>query len=83
MLGKVRQRLGENRAALAALGRGIECEPNQVDGCREYASVCLELGEGAEAVRVARRGCELDPGDAGLQSNLLWLNSSPERSTMP
>jgi tetratricopeptide (TPR) repeat protein len=70
MLGKVRQRLGEHRAALEALRRSLECDPNQIDGCREYVAVCLDLGEGAEAVRVARRACELRPGDAGLKSNL-------------
>jgi tetratricopeptide (TPR) repeat protein len=70
LLGKVRQRLGDQRSALEDLQRGLECDPNQVDGCREYVAVCLELGKGAEAVRVARRACELRPGDAGLQSNL-------------
>lgn len=33
-------------------------------------AVCLELGEGAEAVRGARHACELRPGEAGLRSNL-------------
>jgi tetratricopeptide (TPR) repeat protein len=70
MLGKVRQRLGDHRAALDALRRGLECDANQIDGYREYVAVCLDLGEGTEAVRVARRACELRPGDAGLQSNL-------------
>lgn len=70
MLGKVRQRLGEHRAAFEAFGHGLECEPNHVDGCREYVAVCLDLGESAEAVRVAQRACELRPKDAGLQSNL-------------
>jgi tetratricopeptide (TPR) repeat protein len=70
MLGKVRQRLGEHRAALEALRLSLKCDASQIDGCREYVAVCLELGEGTEAVRVARHACELRPGDAGLQSNL-------------
>ena len=70
LLGKVCQRLGNYRAALEALRQAVECHTNQVDGCREYALVCMELGEGTEAVRVAHRACELRPGDAGLQSNL-------------
>ncbi len=70
MLGKVRQRLGEHRRALEALRRAIECNWDQADGCREYMLVCLELGEGAEGVRVTHRACELRPGDAGLKSKL-------------
>ena len=70
MLGKVRQRLGDHRAALEAMGRAVECNPSQVDGCREYVFACLEVGDGPEAVRMARRACELRPEDAGLRSNL-------------
>lgn len=36
----------------------------------EYVAVCLDRAEGAEALRMATRACQLRPGDAGLQSNL-------------
>ena len=69
-LGKLELRLGNMDAALTALQQAHALNPDQPDGCRELASVYLELDRAQDALPLARRAAELRPGDAGLDCNL-------------
>src|SRR5262249_14129736 len=70
LLGKAHEARGQAEASLPCFKRAFDSNPNHADVAREYMRACLELGDGAEGVRAARRGCELAPDNAGLRSNL-------------
>ncbi len=68
--GMVRRTLEDGEGSLTDLARAYELEPNHADVAREYSYACLSMGEGEEAVRVARRNLAANVDDAGLRSNL-------------
>lgn len=68
--GKGYQVLGDHASANAEFKASFALQPENPDVAREYAASCLELGLGAEAVRVAEHSVELAPADAGLRANL-------------
>ncbi len=68
--GMVRRTLDDGAGSLADLARAYELEPDHADVAREYSYACLSLGQGDEAVRVARRNLAANVDNAGLQSNL-------------
>ncbi|MDQ1255460.1 MAG: hypothetical protein QG656_51 [Candidatus Hydrogenedentes bacterium] len=68
--GKGYQALGEYEAANKAFKDAFDVQKQNPDVAREYAVSCLELGKGAEAVRVTLHAIELSPEDAGLYANL-------------
>jgi tetratricopeptide (TPR) repeat protein len=70
LLGKTEMRSGDMDAALTALRRAHETDPDHPDGCRELAAIYLELGRAEEALPIARHALSLRPDDAGLRSNL-------------
>jgi tetratricopeptide (TPR) repeat protein len=69
-LGKVYQRLGDHPASRRAFGRAVDVEPDRIDGLREYASACLDVGDAGDALPIAERACSLQPADSGLRANL-------------
>ena len=70
LLGMAERRLQNLEAARAALEAALELEPNDPDGCRELSLTYLQLKRPAQALPLARRVVELQPGDAGLKCNL-------------
>jgi tetratricopeptide (TPR) repeat protein len=68
--GKGYQVLGDHQAAHGEFRASFNIQKDNADVAREYASTCLELGLGGEAVRVAKHAIGLRPDDAGLYSNL-------------
>lgn len=68
--GKGYQVLGSHEAANKEFKASFEIQKENPDVAREYAASCLELGLGAEAVRVARHAIDRAPNDAGLHANL-------------
>lgn len=69
-LGKVELRLRNLDAALVAMQTAHSSQPDQPDGCRELASIYLELGRAEDALPVTYRAVQLCPADAGLRCNL-------------
>ena len=68
--GKGYQVLGAHEAANKEFKASFDIQKKNPDVAREYASSCLELGHGAEAVRVAQHAIQVTPDDAGLYANL-------------
>jgi len=68
--GKGYQVLGAHEAANKEFKASFDIQKQNPDVAREYASSCLELGHGAEAVRLSQYAIELTPDDAGLYANL-------------
>jgi Tfp pilus assembly protein PilF len=68
--GKGYQVLGEHEAANSEFKASFDIQKENPDVAREYAASCLELGHGAEAVRVAQHAIDVTPDDAGLYANL-------------
>jgi Flp pilus assembly protein TadD len=72
-LGKVEMRLGDMAAARATLEHAHGIDPHHADGCRELASVYLELDRPHDALPAGRRAVELRPEDMTLRSNLALI----------
>lgn len=70
MAGKGSEALGREQQAAGFFRRSLELKPDQPDVARECALMLMRLGAFAEAVQVARQGCQVDSTDAGLQANL-------------
>jgi Flp pilus assembly protein TadD len=68
--GKGYQVLGNRESANAAFKASFEIQKENPDVAREYALSCLNLGQGAEAIRVTQHAIQLTPDDAGLHANL-------------
>jgi len=68
--GKGYQVLGAHEAANREFKASFDIQKQNPDVAREYAASCLELGHGAEAVRVAQHAIDVTPDDAGLYANL-------------
>ncbi|QQL44427.1 tetratricopeptide repeat protein [Sulfuriroseicoccus oceanibius] len=68
--GKGYQVLGDPQAANAEFKASFDIQKENPDVAREYASTCLDLGLGAEAVRATEHAITLTPDDAGLYANL-------------
>jgi Flp pilus assembly protein TadD len=68
--GKGYQVLGNHEAANAEFKSSFDLQKSNADVAREYASSCLELGKGDEAIRVNQHAITLTPDDAGLYANL-------------
>ena len=68
--GKGYQVLGDHRAARREFKASFDIQKENPDVAREYASSCLELGYGSEAVRATQHALTLSPDDAGLYANL-------------
>ena len=68
--GKGYQVIGAHEAANREFKASFDLQEQNPDVAREYASSCLELGCGGEAVRIAQYAIELAPNDAGLYANL-------------
>lgn len=68
--GKGYQVLGAHEAANREFKASFDIQRQNPDVAREYAASCLELGFGAEAVRVAQHAIDVTPDDAGLYANL-------------
>ena len=64
------QVLGDPRAANQEFKASFDIQKENPDVAREYASSCLELGYGPEAVRAIEHAITLSPADAGLHANL-------------
>ncbi len=69
-LGKIYQRLGESREALAWFGRAHAVNPDQPDVAREAGLAALEFGQGNAAVRYCEAAVKANPEDPGLVANL-------------
>ncbi len=68
--GKGYQVLGAHRAANHEFKASFDIQKKNPDVAREYASSCLELGYGPEAVQATQHAITLSPDDAGLHANL-------------
>jgi tetratricopeptide (TPR) repeat protein len=68
--GKAYQAMGDRKAACVAFKASFDIHDEDTDVAREYMYECLNLGDGAEGLRAARRALELKPSDAGLHANL-------------
>lgn len=68
--GKGYQVLGNHEAANSEFRKSFDIQKQNPDVAREYASSCLELGFGAEAIRATLHAIQLAPEDAGLHANL-------------
>jgi Flp pilus assembly protein TadD len=70
MLGKIQQRLGDQKKALKWFLRACEVNPDQPDVAREAALSAIDTGDGRAAVRYCEAAIRLSPNDYGLVSNL-------------
>lgn len=70
LLGKAWHALGRLELAYEPLRKAFELAPDEVVTSKELAGICLELGRGDEAVRVAEHGVGLNPRDPELVGNL-------------
>ncbi len=70
LLGKAWHAIDDAPRAKAALQRALELDADNVDILREVAGVCLELGNGTEAVAAAEKAVAQEPENAELLSNL-------------
>jgi len=61
-LGKVYERLGKAVEQAAAFRAAIDSNPDFAEGHLFLAKLQLDLGNRADAIRLARRGIELNPG---------------------
>lgn len=67
--GKGYQALGEHAAAKREFGAAFAIQKANPDVAREYAIVCLETGEGQEALDATQHAIGLTPNDPGLHAN--------------
>lgn len=70
LLGKAWHALGRSERAHEWLGKAFEHEKEQTVIPRELSGVCLELGKGAEAVRISEHAVGFDPQSPELIGNL-------------
>jgi tetratricopeptide (TPR) repeat protein len=68
--GKAFQALDDHAQAYARFKRAFALQRDNPDVGREFMFECLEIGQGAEAVEVARTAASKAPRDAGLRANL-------------
>jgi tetratricopeptide (TPR) repeat protein len=75
MLGKAWHALDRPELAYEQLSKAFELERDELANSKELAGICLELGRGDEAVRVATHAVGLSPRDPELVGNLAlaWL----------
>ena len=69
-LGKIYQRLGDFKEALAYFARAHQMKPDQPDVAREAGICATHLGDGPSAVRYCESAIACAPNDAGLVANL-------------
>lgn len=70
MLGKIHQRLGDQKEALKWFSRACEINPDQPDVAREAALSAIDTGDGKTAVRYCEAAIRMSPDDFGLILNL-------------
>jgi len=70
MLGKAWHALDRLDLAYEPLSKAFELAPDEPENSKELAGICLELGRGEEAVRVAEHAVGLNPRDPELVGNL-------------
>ena len=69
VLGMAWKAIKAKQFAYDAFRRAFEIEKQNPNVARELAGICIELGKGEEAVRVAHHAMRLAPEDAGLVAN--------------
>ncbi|MEM8885684.1 MAG: tetratricopeptide repeat protein [Planctomycetota bacterium] len=69
-LGKIHQRLGREREALAHFLRSHEIKPEQPDVAREAGLSALDCGDAELSLRLCRTAVANAPDDLGLVANL-------------
>lgn len=68
--GKGYQVLGDAQTANSEFKASFDIQKENPDVAREYASTCIDLGLGTEAVHAIEHAITLTPDDAGLYANL-------------
>ena len=67
---KVRQRLGDEKAAFEWFERAYQVNPSQPDVAREASLTAMNIGRTDAAVVYAFRATQIEPESAGLHANL-------------
>ncbi len=82
-VGKIYQRLEEFEEGLAWYCAPDRLNPEQSDIAREAAIAAMDLGRPEEAIPFCETAIEAKPDDPGLQANLRWRCSFPEKWRRP
>ena len=69
-LGKIYQRLGDDREALSWFRRAFTINPKQPDVAREASLAAMNLGLGSEGVQFCLAAVDNEPNESGLVANL-------------
>ena len=70
VIGKIYQRLGDQRAAFTWFLKSHKVNPTQPDVAREAGLAAMDTGHVQEAVQLCFSAVKLSPDDMGLQCNL-------------
>jgi tetratricopeptide (TPR) repeat protein len=63
LIGRINQRLGDQKAAISALKTAIFWEPRTIDAHILLGRIFLELGDRAQAMTYARSAIQIDPNN--------------------